>query len=144
MNLIKSKGDALNSKIPLMSSKARAGFPSPAEDYIERSINLHDELVHHPASTFFVRVSGDSMKDAGILEDDLLVIDRSLEPANGQIIMAILNGEFTVKYFYKTAQTIELVPANSNYPTILIRSEDEFEVWGVVTHAVHTLHKYFQ
>lgn len=133
--------NVLSPTIPLMGSRAKAGFPSPADDYIERSLNLHDQMVEHPASTFFVTVSGDSMKDAGIIHGDLLVVDRSIEASNGMVVMAILNGEFTVKYFYLTSRGIDLVPANPTYPKFHLSKEDDFEVWGVVTHAVHNLPK---
>lgn len=90
-----------STKIPLFSSRAKAGFPSPADNMIERKLDLNELIVKHPASTFFVRVAGDSMIDAGIHEDDILVIDRSLNAKNGDIILAILNGEFTVKRLKK-------------------------------------------
>jgi len=139
MKWIKPLLNELSPKIPLMTSKAKAGFPSPAEDYTEEALNLHDQMVVHPASTFFVKVSGDSMQGAGILEGDMLVIDRSLEASHGKVIMAILNGEFTVKYFHKTSEGVTLVSAHPKYPKTPIRPEDEFEVWGVVTHAIHHL-----
>lgn len=126
---------------PLLFATTKASFPSPADDYIEKTINLHDELVHHPVSTFFIYVHGDSMKDAGILDGDLLVVDKSLEPKHGMVVVAIFNGEFTVKYFHKRHTRVVLVPANSAYSEILIFPYDEFEVWGVVTSAIHNLLK---
>ena len=141
MHIFKPTIQQEKTSIPLLLATTKAGFPSPADDYIEKTINLHDELVHHPVSTFFIYVHGDSMKDAGILDGDLLVVDKSLEPKHGMVVMAILNGEFTVKYFHKRQDAVVLVPANPAYNEIHILPFDEFEVWGVVTSAVHNLLK---
>lgn len=124
-------------EIPLYSSKIKAGFPSPADDTVERKLDLNDLIVKHPSSTFFVKVTGDSMVGAGIQEEDILVVDRALNARNGSIILAILNGEFTVKKFMKSSTGIvKLVPENPKYDPIVIRADDDFEVWGVVSFVI--------
>lgn len=113
-----------------------AGFPSPALDYPERLIDLTRELVRHPVSTFLVESSGDSMMGAFIPPRARMIVDRSLTPVNGNIIVAILNGEFTVKFFKKNDYRCWLVPANSKYPEIRITADMDMQVWGVVTHII--------
>lgn len=124
-------------KIPLYSNKVSAGFPSPADDYIECKLDLNEYVIQHPAATFFVRASGDSMKDAGIHSGDMLVVDRSLEATHGKIVIAAINGELTVKRLSQRAGKIQLLPANANYPPIDITEEQDFIIWGVVTHVIH-------
>ncbi|MCB1116137.1 MAG: translesion error-prone DNA polymerase V autoproteolytic subunit [Chlamydiia bacterium] len=124
--------------LPLFSNNVRAGFPSPAEDHIEQTLDLNHHLIKHPAATFFVRVEGDSMKRGGIHHGDLLIVDRALSPKNGQIVVAILNGEFTVKRIYKEKNTLYLKPENPDFPPIKVTEEMDFQVWGVVTFAIHT------
>jgi DNA polymerase V len=111
----------------------RAGFPSPAGDYIESEIDLAEILVPHPSSTFFVRVQGDSMEGACIPDGALLIVDRSLKAVSGKIIVAIVNGEFTIKRLVKTPRSWVLHPENSAYRPIQLNEEMTFEVWGVVT-----------
>jgi DNA polymerase V len=123
--------------LPLFSASVKAGFPSPADDHLQRRLDLNEELIAHPASTFLVRVAGDSMQEAGIFNNDTLVVDRSLNPTHKSVIVALLNGEFTVKYFHKIGGQISLVAANKNYQPITIKPSDDFEVWGVVTNAIH-------
>jgi DNA polymerase V len=125
--------------LPLYSSKIRAGFPSPADDYVEQKLDLNTFLIDHPASTFFVRVQGESMIGAGIFNNDLLIVDRSIEPANGRIIIAVVDQEFTVKRFYKIGQAVHLVPENKDFETIILSHEDQFSVWGVVTNVIHNV-----
>ena len=125
-----------------------AGFPSPAEQYLEPPLDLNELLVKRPAATFFVRVEGDSMIGAGIHDKDLLVVDRSLSPANGDIIIAAVDGEFTVKT-YRTGlkvgkdgrkhRFVALEPANPNYPTITITPGHELVMFGKVTAVIHLL-----
>ncbi len=122
---------------PLFSEMVQAGFPSPAQDHIEKQLDLNEHLVRHPVATFYVRVQGDSMIDAGIKSGDILIVDRSLEPANNQIIVAVLDGEFTVKRFRRRAGKIVLEPANDAYPSITVTPESGFQVWGVVTFIIH-------
>ncbi len=124
---------------PLFLSGVSAGFPSPADDYIDRQLDLNEYLITNPAATFFVRVAGDSMIGAGINDDDILIVDRSLPPVSGKIVIAVLDGELTVKKLVKTEESCRLVAENPNYPDILIKKGMELEIWGVVTSAIHTL-----
>src|SRR5205809_2344338 len=110
-----------------------AGFPSPAQDYMEEEINLQDLLIPKPLSTFIIRVKGDSMKDAFIADGALLVVDRSIQADSGMIVVAVVNGEFTVKRLVKTPRAWVLHPENPMYKPIPITDEMRFEVWGVVT-----------
>lgn len=113
----------------------KAGFPSPAEDYLRDSLDFNRDLIAHPEATFYGRVDGDSMKDAGINNGDIAVIDRCVEPQNGDVIVGYINGEFTIKYLdltHKEEGYIELRPANKDYQPIRIDESDSFEVWGVV------------
>ncbi|MEO6914829.1 MAG: translesion error-prone DNA polymerase V autoproteolytic subunit [Chitinophagaceae bacterium] len=111
----------------------KAGFPSPAADYVEERIDLNEEFIKHPLSTFLVNCEGDSMKDAFIPPKAMLIVDRSINAKNGDIVLAVLNGEFTVKYLKKKDGKCWLVPANNNYKSITITDEMQFQVWGVVT-----------
>jgi len=122
---------------PLFTSGVSAGFPSPAEDHIDQRLDLNNLLIQHPAATFFVRVSGESMKDAGINHGDILVVDRSLEATSGRIVIAIVNGELTVKRFIQDSVSCQLVAANPDYPPVAITDETDFRVWGVVTSVIH-------
>lgn len=123
--------------IPCFSSRVPAGFPSPADDYLDSPIDLNQHIVKHPAATFYVRACGDSMVGAGIFNDDLLVIDRSLQASGGQIVLAIVDGDFTVKRLsYRNGRPI-LCPENDRYRPIIIQEQMDFEIWGVVTHVVH-------
>lgn len=124
--------------LPLFSTTVSAGFPSPADDYIDKKIDLNEALIKHPAATFFVRVQGDSMVDAGILNDDLLVVDRSLTVKKAQIIVAVVDGEFTVKRIKRINKKLFLCPENKKYKPLEIVEGMEFQVWGVVTYAIHT------
>lgn len=125
--------------IPLYASPVKAGFPSPAEDYAEQHLDLNTHLIQHPAATFFLRVSGDSMVNAGIFHGDLLIVDRSLEPSHGKIVIAAVNGELTVKRLHKTPQGIFLMAENEAYPPIALHESDQVQLWGVVTHAIHAM-----
>jgi len=129
----------LSLKLPFFLSLMKAGFPSPADDYIEAKLDFNEYLVKHPSATFCVRVTGESMKNAGINSGDILVVDRAVAPANNKIIVAILNGEFTVKRISKNKNGLFLVPENPSYEPIEIKDEMDFEVWGVVTHVIHDL-----
>lgn len=122
---------------PLMSSKISAGFPSPAQDYIEGKLDLNEYMIAHPASTFFVRVDGYSMVDAGIMPDDILVVDRALEAVNNKIVIAVIDGELTVKRLKIVADEYYLVPENKDYPPIQIKEGMDFTIWGVVTFVIH-------
>lgn len=126
-------------KLPVFLGRLPAGFPSPADDYIEGKLDLNRHLIKHPAATFFVRVSGDSMIEAGIHTGDILVVDRSLEAVDGNVIVAALDGELTVKRLHKRGKIVSLLPANKNYQPIVIQAQQSFEIWGVVTNVIHAL-----
>ncbi|MDD3619752.1 MAG: translesion error-prone DNA polymerase V autoproteolytic subunit [Desulfobulbaceae bacterium] len=124
---------------PLFLSGVSAGFPSPAEDYVDRTLDLNELLIKNPAATFFVRVAGDSMTGAGIHHDDILVVDRSLEPVSNNIVIAVYDGELTVKRLVRDKNGLRLVAENPNYPPLEITEENGCEIWGVVTSVVHQL-----
>lgn len=126
-------------KLPIFLGRLPAGFPSPADDYLEGKLDINKHLVKHPAATFYVRVSGDSMLGAGIHCGDLLVVDRSLEAKNGNVVVAVLDGDLTVKRLYKRDGIIRLLPENSQYQPIEIAETQSFEIWGVVTNVIHAL-----
>jgi len=119
---------------PLFSSRVTAGFPCPAEDFIEGSLDLNRHLIDHPAATFFLRVSGDSMTGAGIYADDLLIVDRSLKAKNNDIVIAVLYGDLTVKSLIKKGERWLLHAENPNYPDLEL--PEDAEIWGVVTNAI--------
>ena len=123
--------------LPLFVAKISAGFPSPADDYIDKKLDLNELLIKHPSATFFVRVSGDSMINAGINSGDILIVDRALEPADSRIVIAVLNGELTVKRMRKTGDKIYLIPENPAYEPIEVIPEMQFEIWGVVCYVIH-------
>lgn len=124
---------------PLVNAKISAGFPSPADDYIDKKLDLNEYLIKHLSATFFVKVSGDSMIDAGIHSGDILIVDKSLEPYNGKVVIAVIQGEFTVKRIRKKKEEFYLVPENPAFKTIKVSQEDNCETWGVVTHVIHSL-----
>lgn len=125
--------------LPLFVSQASCGFPSPADDHIDSMLDLNEHLITKPAATFFVRAKGDSMIGAGIYEGDLLIVDRSLTAVSGNIILAVLNGEFTLKRLIKKGSELWLHPENSRYKPVLLSEEMEFSVWGVAIHCIHKL-----
>lgn len=124
---------------PLFLASVSAGFPSPAEDYIEGRLDLNRHLIKHPAATFFVRVAGDSMIGAGIHPGDILVVDRALEPQDSNVVIAVIDGELTVKRISQRHGKLFLVPDNQAYEPLEIIETMEFEVWGVVTSVIHSL-----
>ena len=126
----------LDLHLPLYAGVS-AGFPSPADDYLEEHLDVGAYLVQNPTATFFVRVAGDSMIGAGIHPNDILVVDRSLPASHNSIIVAVVNGEFTVKRLVKRDGHLALRPENKRYAPIVIGAEDEFIVWGVVAHVLH-------
>ncbi len=123
--------------VPFYQSNVPAGFPSPAENFMDLDLSLQDYLVQNPSATFCVRVTGDSMKNAGISSGDVMIIDRSLEPKNNTIVLAVLDGEFTVKRIQKKGDNLFLNPENKDFKAIQITEEMNFQVWGVVTHIIH-------
>jgi DNA polymerase V len=133
-----SAGD-ISLQRPLFLSGVSAGFPSPADDYLDQKLDLNEHLVKNPAATYFVRVAGDSMMGAGINDNDILVVDRSLEPSSSNIVIAIVNGELTVKRLIKTRNSCRLIAENPDYPPLEINEDTPLEIWGVATYAIHTL-----
>lgn len=124
--------------LPLYSDQISAGFPSPAQDYIERTLDLNELCISHPSSTFLVRVSGDSMKDAGIFDGDMLVVDRSVTAIHGSIVVAAVNREFTVKELC-LKPVRKLLPHNKAYQPILLNEQGDFEIFGVVVSVVRKM-----
>lgn len=122
--------------LPYADQGIQAGFPSPAQDYIAESIDLNHELIHHPAATFYGRVSGDSMIGEGIEEGDILVIDRSLEPCDGDLAVCCVDGDFTLKRISLRDGQVWLIPSNEAFDPILVTPDCRFEVWGVVTYTI--------
>ncbi|MEN8765537.1 MAG: LexA family protein [Wenyingzhuangia sp.] len=123
-------------KLPFIENGIKAGFPSPAEDFQGTRISLDKELIKNETATFFAKVDGDSMQDAGMSHGDLLVIDRSLEPENGKIAVCMLDGEFTVKRLRVEEDGVYLVPENINYPEIKVETDQELLIWGMVTYVI--------
>lgn len=125
-------------QLPFADEGIRAGFPSPAQDHMHDSIDLNKELVRHPATTFYARVAGDSMSKAGIGDGDLLVIDKGLEPQDNDIVVAFIDGEFTLKRINmdKAHNCLWLMPANEKYKPIKVTEENDFLIWGVVTYSI--------
>ncbi|MCZ4057919.1 translesion error-prone DNA polymerase V autoproteolytic subunit [Pantoea sp. LMR881] len=126
-------------QLPLYIERVSCGFPSPAQDYVEQRLDLNELLVHRPSATYFVRVSGDSMIDAGISDGDMLVVDSALKAEHGNIVVAAVDGEFTVKRL-QLRPFIQLIPMNSAYSPINIRSEEGLEIFGVVTFVIKATH----
>lgn len=126
-------------KLPFVNEGISAGFPSPALDFVDLSIDLNKHLIKHPSATFYGRVKGESLKNAGISDGDLLVIDRSLEPINGKIAVCFIDGEFTAKRIKKSKLELWLMPENDDYDPIKITEDNNFVVWGVVTHVIKSL-----
>lgn len=123
-------------KLPYVSEGISAGFPSPALDFIDLSIDLNKHLIKHPAATFYGRVKGYSLKNAGIDNGDLLIIDRSIEPTNGKIAVCYIDGEFTAKRIKIFESEILLIPENEDYQTIKVTKDNDFIIWGIVTHVI--------
>jgi DNA polymerase V len=128
---------ATNLELDYADDGIRAGFPSPAQDYVTESIDLNRELIQHPASTFYAKVVGDSMSDEGITEDDILVIDRALNPEHGDLAVCCLDGEFTLKRLrFLPGNRLILMPSNRKYKPIEITPEMDFSVWGIVLYTI--------
>ena len=123
----------MNIKLPFLTSTVCAGFPSPADDYIEDNLDLNKFLIKQKDSTFFMKVEGDSLKDLGIFSGNILIIDRSIKNFDHKVVVVVLNGEFTVRTFMKKEGRVFLVPGNRKYKVVEIVEGMDFEVWGVVT-----------
>ncbi len=136
------KADTTSSlPLPIADEGIRAGFPSPAQDFMDLSIDLNQELVKHPSSTFYGRVKGDSMMDAGVHDGDVLIIDKSLEPKDGDMAVCFIDGEFTIKYIKIEEKVIWLVPANKNFQPIRVTEDNNFLIWGIVTYCITRINK---
>lgn len=125
--------------IPYVDGGIPAGFPSPAQDYVDGTLDLNRELITHPAATFYARVDGHSM-EPGINSGDLLIVDRSLEAEDGKVAVCFVNGEFTIKRLDLSSSDkgiIRLVPDNPTYPTIQVTESEHFEIWGIVKYVIH-------
>ena len=125
--------------LPLANEQIAAGFPSPADDYIDVGVDLNEQLIRHPSSTFFLRVSGDSMTGAGIHNGDLLVVDRSLDPRPGSVVVAVLDGAFTLKRLARHRGFLRLEAAHPDYPHLDLHCCVDVQIWGVAIHVIHPL-----
>ncbi|KGG12629.1 MULTISPECIES: LexA family protein [Prochlorococcus] len=136
---IRLKDRLKKASLPLANEYVAAGFPSPAEDYIDNGIDLNEHLIRNPSSTFFLKVKGDSMINAGIESGDLLVVDRSINPQPGCVVVAMLDGAFTLKKLVFQKETLYLEAENPNYPSINLNNYDNVHIWGVAIYAIHKL-----
>ena len=125
-------------KIPLLSDSVSAGFPSPADDYSEESIDLNEHLISNPFSTFFLRVKGNSMLNAGIKDKDLIIVDKSLRAKPGNIVIAMIDGEFTIKRLSIKNNELYLKAENHNYPDFNFKNNIDVQIWGVVIYSIHS------
>ena len=130
------KGPTLT--LDLYSNPVSAGFPSPAEDHLDSSLDLNEYLIKHPSATFYIYAKGHSMNGIGIYDGDVMIVDRALEAKSKDIIIAVINGEFTVKRIYIKNNSIYLVPENKTFKSILVEDDMDFQIWGVVTHTIHS------
>ncbi len=127
---------ATHLKIPVADGGIRAGFPSPAQDFLDLSIDLNKEFVRNPTATFFGRVKGESMRDAGISDGDLVIVDKSLSPRDGKIAVCYLDGEFTMKRIKTEKDCCWLLPANDEFKPIKVTPDNDFVIWGIVAHVI--------
>ena len=125
--------------LPLFAEKVPAGFPSPATDYVEDRLDLNQLLIQHPEATFFVQVKGNSMIGAGIHDGDKLVVDRSINPTHGHVVIAVVDGDFTVKRLHRQDGFVKLIAENPEYPDITFKVGQELQIFGVVTSVIHKL-----
>lgn len=123
--------------LPIAMTSVPAGFPSPADDYMDKKLDLNEYLIQHPAATFFVRVKGESMIQAGIHSGDILIVDRAIEPEDGKVVIAAIDGELTVKRILKRDGKLYLAAENPDYNLIEVNPEQSFMIWGVVTYVIH-------
>ncbi|MCS5590757.1 MAG: translesion error-prone DNA polymerase V autoproteolytic subunit [Candidatus Thioglobus sp.] len=137
VEVLLTKNNATELLIPIFTSRVQAGFPSPADDHLEDTLDLNTHLINHQEATFFVKAQGDSMIGAGIHQGDILIVDKSLTPKSGKIVIAVVDGEFTVKRLHKYKGNITLKAENPEFEDIKIRGTDELIIWGVVTSVIH-------
>ena len=123
--------------LPIAMTSVPAGFPSPADDYMDKKLDLNEYLIQHPAATFFVRVKGESMIQAGIHSGDILIVDRAIEPEDGKVVIAAIDGELTVKRILKRDGKLYLAAENPDYNLIEVSPEQSFIIWGIVTYVIH-------
>ena len=136
-NNIYKADNSMSRPIELHLTAVEAGFPSPADDHLDIALDLNEYLIKHPAATFYIYVKGDSMINDGIYSGDIMIVDKSLSPKSKDVVIAVLDGEFTVKRILKKNNQIYLVPSNSKYQSVIITKDMDFQIWGVVTHAIH-------
>ena len=122
---------------PMFLDSVSAGFPSPATDYMENKLDLNEYLIKHPAATFYIYAKGHSMNDAGIYDGDVMIVDRSLDVKSKDVVIAVINGEFTVKRIFIKNNKTYLIPENKKFSPVLIQGDMDFQIWGVVTHTIH-------
>jgi len=137
VEVLLAKDDPAKLSIPIFTSRVQAGFPSPADDHLEDTLDLNTHLIHHKEATFFVKAQGDSMIGAGIQQGDILIVDKSLSAKSGKIVIAVVDGEFTVKRLHKYKGNITLKAENPDFEDIKIKGDDELIIWGVVTSVIH-------
>jgi len=137
IEVLRVNEDPVKQLIPIFTSRVQAGFPSPADDHLEDTLDLNTHLIHHKEATFFVKAQGESMLGAGIHQGDILIVDKSLSPKSGKIVIAVVDGEFTVKRLHKYKGNITLKAENSEFEDIKIKGTDELIIWGVVTSVIH-------
>lgn len=143
LDLYSSDLSSENNNVSYIDTVIKAGFPSPAQDYISGTIDLNRELIRHRETTFLARVSGNSLQEAGICDGDIVIIDKSLEAKNGDFVVAFIDGEFTLKEFrFDEAENCAwLIPHNKAYEPIKVTQENDFLIWGVLTYTIKQLHK---
>ena len=124
--------------LPLYTSEVCAGFPSPAEDHTDLSLDLNEYLIKHPSATFYIYAKGNSMEGSGIYDGDIMVVDRSLEASSGNVVIVAISGEFTVKHLLIKSKKTYLIPANQDYKSMLITDDMDVQIWGVVIHTIHS------
>ena len=137
IEVLRVNEDPVKQLIPIFTSRVQAGFPSPADDHLEDTLDLNTHLIHHKEATFFVKAQGESMIGAGIHQGDILIVDKSLSPKSGKIVIAVVDGEFTVKRLHKYKGNITLKAENSEFEDIKIKGTDELIIWGDVTSGIH-------
>lgn len=137
IEVLRVNEDPIKQLIPIFTSRVQAGFPSPADDHLEDTLDLNTHLIHHKEATFFVKAQGESMLGAGIHQGDILIVDKSLSPKSGKIVIAVVDGDFTVKRLHKYKGNITLKAENSEFEDIKIKGTDELIIWGVVTSVIH-------
>jgi DNA polymerase V len=138
---IKKIEESSDIELQLFENRIQAGFPSPAQGAFADSVDLNHELINNPTATFCARVIGDSMVDSGINEGDMLIIDRSIEPQNGDIAVCFIDGDFTVKRLLINEDGISMVPANRKYPIIKVPDDSNFIIWGIISHIIKKLNR---